>query len=236
LASLGRVRVADRQGGPEIYWETDEGRRYGEDKNQDSYFFSGFLADESTVSAGRSLKTAQQQLGIRMFNGQDETDASRPFPSKSLISRYDSPFDDELESVSEFDGQPFVFAPEPMSKTQAFSTRSRSRLSLIDTSKKETLSLFDADGNAETFYTGDVCFLGRAYRDGGFGGRGRHNNYTNWLNQLAPALAPTPAKPKPIESKWNGDVNRVMKTLLQSIDLDETLVGIASRAVQRTLS
>ena len=54
---------------------------------------------------------------------------------------------------------------------------------------------------------------------GGFGGY--YSNYTSWIEQLAPTLPEAPAKPKPIESKWNDDVNRVLKTLVQPIEFKD---------------
>ena len=115
---------------------------------------------------------------------------------------------------------------DPMAKSRRQQISQGRQLSLGESNSSWSFELLAEQQDVSMFGAGGQAFLGDIYRRGGsgggaFGGGGYYNNYTNWINQLAPTLPEAPAKPKPIDSKWDDDVNRVLKTLRQSIDFKD---------------
>ena len=219
LASLGRVRFGDRQGGP-VYFGVSarpigSQRRRGKSNH---YFFSGTDADQPMGVIGQFA--AETSAEISLWNGQDEANsflsADKELESdESWLGFNDRLPDSMLESMEKSQRQQISAGARVFSLSESTPSWSSELLA-----EQQDASMYGADGEA---------FLGRTSRRGGSGGGAfgfggyynNYNKYTDWINQLAPTMPEAPAKLKPIDSRWNDDVNRVLKTLGQSIDFKD---------------
>ena len=220
LASLGRVRFSDRQGGP-VYLGASA-RPIGSQRRRSKsnhYFFSGTDAVDQPMGVIGQF-AAETSAEISLWNWQDE--------ANSFLSA-----DKELESDEswlDFNDRLPASMLESMEKSQRQQLSQGVRVfSLSESNSSWSSELLAEQRDASMFGADGEAFLGRISRRGGSGGgafgfSGYYNNYnkyTDWINQLAPTLAEAPTKPKPIDSKWDDDVKRVLETLRQSLDLKD---------------